>query len=61
MQLLLESLTTTVMSLTAAAGSLTSTVGRLRAMVAATDLGGDMHPADVDRFDDALGQRHGGG
>ena len=30
-------------------------------MVAATDLGGDMHPADVDRFDDALGQRHGGG
>ena len=49
------------MSLTAAAGSLTPTVGRLRAMVAATDLGGDMHPADVDWFDDALGQRHGGG
>ena len=34
----------------------------LRAMVAATDLGGDMNPADVDiGFDDALGQRHGGG
>ena len=50
------------MSLTAAAGSLTPTVGRLRAMVAATDLGGaDMHPTDVDGFDDALGQRHGGG
>ena len=26
-----------------------------------TYLGRDMHPADVDRFDDALGQRHGDG
>ena len=54
------SLTATVRSLTATAGSLTPSVGRLRAMAAATDLGGDMHPADVDGFDDALGQRHGG-
>ena len=55
------SLTATFRSLTTTAGSLTPTVGRLGAMVAATDLGGDMHPADVDGFDDALGQRHGGG
>lgn len=33
--------------------------GSLAATAAATDLCGDVHPADVDGFDYALGQRHG--